>query len=206
MTKTPWNKNKSVGQKKPFTPRQIEMLREFLVNGNKTMELTLLNTGISTMLRASDLLKLRVGDVLDWKGNIKEEINIKQKKTSTSHVVALSESTQESLKKWIDESKKYEDDYLFTAKHSTSKKFNTKPMDRVTYANIIKRWCKLLHLDPGNYSTHSLRRTRAALMYKQGINIEIIRRSLGQKSISSTQEYLGIQQEEAMDINKQFMI
>ena len=206
MTKTPWNKNKSVGQKKGFTPRQIEMLREFLENKKAWMELALLNTGIATMLRASDLLKLRVEDVFDWKGNIKDEVNVKQKKTSNSHIVALGDDAKKALKKWIKESKKYEDDYIFTLKHSRGKKQRTNPMDRVSYSKIIKKWCEFLHLDPRDYSTHSLRRTRAVLLYKNGINIETIRILLGQKSIASTQNYLGIDREDAMNINKQFMI
>lgn len=206
MTKTPWNKNKSVGQKKGFTPRQIEMLREFLENKKAWMELALLNTGIDTMLRSSDLLKLKVEDVFDWKGNIKDEVNVKQKKTSNSHLVNLSEKAKQALKKWIKESNKYEDDYIFTMKYSRGKRLRSNPMDRVSYAKIIKKWCEFLHLDPRDYSTHSLRRTRAAIMYKNGINIETIRILLGQKSIASTQNYLGIDRADAMDINRKFMI
>jgi integrase len=206
MAKTPWNKNKSVGQKKGFTPRQIEILREFLENKEEWMELALLNTGIDTMLRASDLLKLRVEDVLDWKGNIKDEINIKQKKTSSSHIVALSDKSKQTLKKWIKESNKYEDDYIFTLKYSRWNKMRSKPMNRVSYANIVKKWCDFLHLDYRDYSTHSLRRTRAVLLYKKGINIETIRILLGQKNIASTQNYLGIDRADAMEINKQFLI
>ncbi len=43
-------------------------------------------------------------------------------------------------------------------------------------------------------------------MYKEGVGIEIIRRLLGQKSIESTKAYLGIEQQEAFEIGKQFLI
>jgi integrase len=205
MTKEPWNKNKSVGQKKAFTPRQLEMLREFLINKGKTMELALLNIGIDTMLRYSDVSKLKVEDVLDWKGNVKDEINLKQKKTKNSHLVLLSTPTKKSVKKWVTLSKKFEDDYLFSGKTKMGNQRREK-LSRTTYTRFIKEWAEYLHLDPKDYASHSLRRTRAAFMYKEGVGIEIIRILLGQKSIESTRAYLGIEQEEAFDIGKKFII
>lgn len=205
MTKTSWNKGKSVGQKKGFTPRQIEMIREFLINQNKTMELALFNLGIDTMLRYSDVSKLKVEDVIDWKGNIKDEINLKQKKTSQSHLVLLSDQTKKSVKNWINEANKFEEDYLFTGKKRNGKPRRDK-LSHTTYSKMVKEWAKYLHLDPKDYSTHSLRRTRASFMYKQGVGLPIIMRLLGQKSIESTKEYLGIEQEEAFEIGKMYMI
>lgn len=205
MTRTPWNKNKSVGQKKGFTPRQLEMIREFLINQNKIMELALLNIGVDTMLRYSDVSKLKVEDVLDWKGNVKDEINLKQKKTNHSHLVSLSENSKWALKRWIKDSKKFEDDYLFSGNTKTGNQRREK-LSRTTYTKYIKEWAQYLHLNPQDYASHSLRRTRAAFMYKQGVGLEIIRRLLGQKSIESTKAYLGIEQQEAFEVNKQFLI
>lgn len=205
MTKQSWNKGKSVGQKKGFTPRQIEMIREFLSNQNKTMELALFNLGIDTMLRYSDVSKLKVEDVLDWKGKIKDEINLKQKKTNQSHQVHLSDQTKKSLKKWLDESKKFEDDYIFTGTRKNGK-LRREKLSHTTYSKLVKQWAKYLHLDPKDYSSHSLRRTRASFMYKQGVGLPIIMRLLGQRSIESTKEYLGIEQEEAFEIGRQYMI
>jgi integrase len=142
---------------------------------------------------------------MDWKGNIKDEINLKQKKTSNSHLVMLSQQTKESLKAWIKKSKKFEDDFLFSGNTKFGKQRKEK-LSRTTYSRFIKEWAEYLHLDPRDYASHSLRRTRAAFMYKQGVGIEIIRRLLGQKSIESTRAYLGIEQEEAFEIGKKFMI
>ena len=89
MTKTPWNAGKSVGQKKPFTPRQIEMLKEFLTNSCKIKELALFSLGIDSMLRCSDLLKLTVQDVSDFKGKIKSTIQLRQQKTGNSHIFRI---------------------------------------------------------------------------------------------------------------------
>ena len=110
----PWNKNKSVGQKKPFTPRQIEMLKEFLGNAGKVKELALFCLGIDSMLRCSDLLKLKVEDISDYKGKIKTTIQLKQKKTRQGHQVRIGKSAIKALEDMIRKEKKFEDDFLFT--------------------------------------------------------------------------------------------
>jgi integrase len=200
MTKQPWNKNKSVGQKKPFTPRQIEMLKEFLGNAGKVKELALFSLGIDSMLRCSDLLKLKVEDVSDFKGKIKSTIQLRQKKTSQGHQVRIGKSTIKALENLIKKEKKFEDDYLFT-----TERYPRKAMGRVYYSGLIKEWCKYLHLDPRDYSTHSIRRTRASIVYKQTGNIEAVRQLLGQKSVTSTSAYLNLGQNEAFDIYEEFL-
>jgi len=203
--KTPWNRNKAVGQKKGFSIKQIEIIRELLKNKKKTMELVLLNIGIDTMLRYSDISQLKISDVLDNKGEIKKEIKLIQKKTGNFHLVLLSENTRETIKLWLQESKKNMQDYIFTGK-TKSQNFRKDKLSRITYAKIIKNWASYLQLNQEEYSTHTLRRSRAVHMHNQGVSIEIIRRLLGQKSIESTKAYLGIEQKEAQEINKKYMI
>lgn len=203
--KTPWNRNKAVGQKKGFSIKQIEIIRELLKNKKKTMELVLLNIGIDTMLRYSDISQLKISDVLDNKGEIKKEIKLIQKKTGNFHLVLLSENTRETIKLWLQESKKNMQDYIFTGK-TKSQNFRKDKLSRITYARFIKNWASYLQLNQEEYSTHTLRRSRAVHMHNQGVSIEIIRRLLGQKSIESTKAYLGIEQKEAQEINKKYMI
>ena len=205
MNKIAWNKNKSVGQKKPFTPKQLEILREILLNKEKWMELTLLNGAINTILRYSDVTNLLVQDVVDWQGKIKDEINLKQQKTKSSHIVFLSAKSKKALEKWLKVSKKLENNFLFSGNTKIGEQ-RTEKLSRTSYAKIIKKWAEYLHLDPEDYSSHSLRRTGSTFMYKQGVSIEIIRRLLGQKSIESTRSYLGIENQEAFEIRKKFLI
>ncbi|MDA9818080.1 tyrosine-type recombinase/integrase [Flavobacteriaceae bacterium] len=102
---TPWNKNKSIGQKKPFSPKQIRLLKDILKSKNAVRDLALLALAIDTMLRAGDLLNLLVEDVMSYNGDIKDEIIIKQQKTSQSHIVLISEETKAYLLDWINNSK-----------------------------------------------------------------------------------------------------
>jgi integrase len=202
---TPWNKNKSVGQKKAFTPRQIEVLRQHLVEEGKTMELALLNFGLDTMLRYGDTSKTKVEDVLDHNGSIRDVVNLKQQKTKNSHLVKLYDTSKESIKKWINESKKYEDDYLFTATFKGVSQRKEK-ISLTTYSRIIKNWSEYLGLDPKDYASHTLRRTRAVFLYKNNVDIETIRILLGQKSIESTKNYLGVELEDAHEVSKKFIM
>ena len=196
----PWNKNKSVGQKKPFSPKQVRLLKDILGSKQLTMQLALFSLGIDTMLRAGDLLKLYVSDVVDHKGDIKDEVKMKQQKTKESHVVMISEETKGYLKNWIDESKKYEDDYLFTSRKGD------RPFSVRWYRELVKSWVKLLGLDPRDYSTHSIRRTRASLIYRKTGNIEAVRQLLGQKSVASTSSYLNLGKQEALKIGREFVV
>ena len=203
MTKhfrTPWNKGRAVGQKKPFTPKQIRLLKDILSNNN-LRELSLLSLAIDTMLRASDLLNLLVEDISDHKGNIKSEFTLKQKKTKESHIVIISDETKKYLTEYIKSSNKYEDDYLFATRNKKDK-----PITVRWYSEIVKSWTRLLNLDHKLYSTHSLRRTRASYIFKKTNNIEIVKQLLGQKSVNSTSAYLNISKQEALDIGKEYLI
>lgn len=182
------------------------MLKEFLGNAGKTKELALFCFGIDSMLRASDLLKLTVEDVLDFKGRAKTAIQIKQKKTGQSHQVRIGKSATKAIEDLIRKERKFESDYLFVADDERLKSGLRKtPMTREHYSRLIKEWCKFLHLDPRDYSTHSIRRTRAAIVYKQTGNIEAVRQLLGQKSVTSTSAYLNLGQNEAFDIYEEFL-
>ena len=96
-----WNKDKIVGQKKPFTPDQIKLIKSILTADNNLRDLALFSVGIDTMLRGSDLLKLTVGDVTDDQNEIKPEFLIRQKKTKHGNLVMLSDYSQNILSQWI---------------------------------------------------------------------------------------------------------
>lgn len=191
MTKTAWNKNKAVGQKKPFTNEQIQFLQDHLTNQGKIRELALFSLQIDSMLRSSDILKLKVEDVLDFKGEIKKEINIKQKKTKHSHIVQISNKTAEVLVKFIEKEGKVEG-YLFTSKRAKSE---TGYLSYQRHWRLFKGWCIILGVDPADYATHTGRRTRASMVYAKTKDPKMVMELLGQKDISSVTNYLGSDKE-----------
>jgi integrase len=226
----PWNKGKAVGQMTPFTPDQADLVRATLANeferlANKVAQmsgkeasagellrrqalaalrdLALFNTGIDTMLRASDLLRLRVIDVCDHTGAIVEEIPIRQKKTKEPHVVQLLQPSREAIKAWIEIGNKTHDHFLFT---SLSNRNFGEPITRGQYGNLVKKWADYARLDPRRHSTHSMRRTKSAAVYAATNNLAACRELLGHKNIGSTAHYLGVDKRQALDIAKKIKV
>lgn len=148
MHKKPWNKNKKVGQKKPFTPRQINILKDTLKKDGANMELVLLSLGVDSMLNALSLLRLRVGDIIDFGGRVEHMILNK----------AISQETVDLLQNYIDDNRLFEQDFLFAGKTKNGKR-RKDHMSRGYYGLLVKKWAKMLGLDPKEYSSHSVAKT-----------------------------------------------
>ena len=199
----PWNKGKCQGQKKPFDPHQVRLIRDVLrVEGN-LRDLALFCVGIDTMLRASDLLKLKVSDIMDdHGGKIKTEFSVQQQKTSQGNVVALTPATQDILVKWIKEGGKLSWDYLFTG----VRKSKHVPISSRHYRGLVKKWAGMARLNPEDYSSHSLRRTKASLIFQATNNVEVVRQLLGHSSVASTSAYLNVSKRKALEIARRIEI
>lgn len=193
------NKGKVVGAKRPFTEAQIQGLRLALTTKGMVRDLALFETAISTMLRSGDLVRLKVSDVRDGFGQIRQSFTVRMEKTSKPVTVTLSETTREAIKALIACNGIDDHHYLFTA-HARTK---GEHIATITYRKLVKDWCRLIHLDPSQYSTHSLRRTRPSIMYRRTGNLRAIQLLLGHSDIGMTQRYLGIEEEDALDLARQ---
>ena len=109
----PWNKSRLIGQKQPFTPAQIRAISRFLEFEKRYQELTLFCLGIDSMLRGSDLLSLRLRDVMTARGHPKPELITLQRKTKQPVVAVLSPYTQSAVAIQRATRNLQTDDYLF---------------------------------------------------------------------------------------------
>ncbi|MFK7794841.1 MAG: tyrosine-type recombinase/integrase [Gammaproteobacteria bacterium] len=193
----PWNKGKVIGQKPPFKLREIWGIRIRLQMSKNLRELALFNLAIDSKLRGCDLVKLRVRDILNGDQIATRTIIMQQK---TKHVVQfeLTEQTRSSISRWLDHSKSLPHDYLFPSRISTSSHLSTRQ-----YARLVARWVKSIGLDPLTYGTHSLRRTKASLIYKRTKNLRAVQLLLGHTKLESTVRYLGIEVEDALEMAEQ---
>jgi len=156
---------------------------------------------IDSSLRGSDIVALNVSDILSG-SEIKEQVTLEQRKTHQRVSFGMRDYTRVALKEWIEESDKAYGDPLFT-----SLKGNVGDRLKVdTYQRLVKKWISLMHLDPALYGSHSLRRTRVAHIYRKTANLRAVQVLLGHKNIETTTRYLGIDEEQALDIAKQFEI
>ncbi len=197
-----WNKGVTVGQKTPLTRSQVWEIRKQLEIAEDWRDLCLFSVAVDTMLRASDLLTLKVGDLLDDNGEPKRQLSTRQQKTEKAVLVELSKYSGDCLKEWLKQYPKTRFDYVFTDLRGR----NGRPISRVQYSKLIKKWVKAIRLNPENYSTHSLRRTLPALIYEETKNIEAVRQLLGQSSVTATSHYLNVGAKESLDIARKFRI
>ncbi|CAI2333516.1 tyrosine-type recombinase/integrase [Vibrio parahaemolyticus] len=76
------------------------------------------------------------------------------------------------------------------------------PISYHYYTTLVNRWVTDIGLDKTQYGTHSLRRTKASLIYAKTKNLRAIQLLLGHAKLESTIEYLGFEIEDALRISE----
>ena len=191
-TRVPWNKGKLVGQKLPLKLREIWSVRIRLQLSNKTRDLALFNLAIDSKLRSCDLVKLRVMDVTHG-GVIQARAMVMQQKTNQPVQFEITEQTRESVGNLIEQEQLTSSDYLFKSQFRDSPHLSTRQ-----YARIVERWVTQIGLDPTSYGTHSMRRTKATIIYRRTQNLRAVQLLLGHSKLESTVRYLGIEVDDAL--------
>jgi integrase len=193
----PWNKGKLVGQKAPLKQREIWAIRIRLQLQQEARELALFNLAIDSKLRSCDLVRLRVRDICQV-GRVASRAIVMQRKTQRPVQFEITESTRESLSNWMCEAARGPDDYLFSSRLHDSPHLSTRQ-----YARIVHRWVKAIGLNPAAYGTHTMRRTKPALIYRRTKNLRVVQLLLGHSKLESTVRYLGIDVDDALEIAEQ---
>jgi integrase len=199
--KKPWNKGKIIGRKPPLTPEQVATIRTLLSQEGNPRDIAMFCLAIDSSLRGVDIVALNVSDVFEgWE--IKERVTIEQSKTRERVTFALRGHTRKALQTLIEvEDKAYGDPLFVSQKGNKGRRLAVGQ-----YRRLVKKWIELARLDPALYGSHSLRRTRVAHIYRKTANLRVAQVLLGHKSIENTARYLGIEEEQAMEIAEQFEI
>ncbi len=193
----PWNKGKLMGQKSPLTPQEIWAIRIRLHDRGKRRDLALFNLAIDSKLRASDLLKIRVSDVSSNGKSLSRAI-ITQQKTDRPVRFEITERTRISIDKWVAAAGLVSTDYLFPSRLRASPHLSLRQ-----YARLLESWIAGIGLDPTAYGTHSMRRTKATLIYRRTKNLRAVQLLLGHSKLDSTVRYLGVEIDDALEISEQ---
>ena len=195
--KVPWNKGKIVGQKAPLKLKDIWAIRIRLQLGHRTRELALFDLGLDSKLRACDLMRLRVRDICHG-DRVSPRAIVMQQKTSRPVQFEITPPTRDAVTAWIKEAKLANDNFLFPSRVHDSPHLGTRQ-----YARILNSWIEEIGLDPTAYGTHTIRRTRASLIYRRTKNIRAVQLLLGHSKLESTVRYLGIEVEDALELSEQ---
>lgn len=197
QTHEPWNKGKLIGQKPPLKPKDIWAIRFQLQNAHHTRDLALFNLAIDSKLRGCDLVSLRVRGVMHA-DQILPRAMIVQQKTQRPVQFELTEPTRAAVSAWIETANLKAESYLFPSRVATSPHISTRQ-----YARIVHQWITAIGLDSTVYGTHSMRRTKATLIYKRTKNLRAVQLLLGHTKLESTVRYLGIEVDDALEISEQ---
>lgn len=192
-----WNKDKLVGQKPPLKPKDIWAIRIHLQSAHAVRDLALFNLAIDSKLRGCDLVNLRVSDITHGSQVLSRAMVI-QSKTKRPVQFELTEPTRLAVTAWLEKSRLRGDQFLFPSRVSRSPHISTRQ-----YARIVHRWAALAGLDASAYGTHSMRRTKATLIYKRTKNLRAVQLLLGHSKLESTVRYLGIEVDDALEISEQ---
>jgi integrase len=121
-----------------------------------------------------------------------------QRKTQRPVQFELTEPTRVAIAAWIEKGKLRPEHSLFPSRLAQSPHLSTRQ-----YARIVHQWVAAIGLDSMIYGTHTMRRTKATLIYKRTKNLRAVQLLLGHAKLESTVRYLGIEVDDALEISEQ---
>jgi integrase len=158
IRRTPWNKGKVVGAKPPLRPSHVWSIRTKLHMEDRKRDLALFNLAIDSKLRGCDVVAVRVDDVAP-SGYAMDRATIRQRKTGRPVRFELTDQTRLAIDEYLRLTGRKSGQVLF-ARGNGPRGLTTRQ-----YARLVQEWVASIGLDPAKFGTHSLRRTKAVLIY-----------------------------------------
>jgi site-specific recombinase XerC len=128
---------------------------------------------------------------------VKERASITQSKTDRPVRFEITETTRQSLERWIATPEMRGAEFLWPSRFHDSPHISTRQ-----YARILRDWVTSIGLEPSAYGTHSMRRTKVAQIYKKTGNLRAVQLLLGHTKMDSTVRYLGVDLDDALTISE----
>jgi integrase len=122
---------------------------------------------------------------------------ILQQKTGRPVQFEVTDQARRSIAAWMEHKGLCGDDWLFPSRMKPGRHLSTRQ-----YARLVDKWVAMVGLDPVAYGTHSLRRTKVALLYKKTGNIRACQLLLGHTKLESTVRYLGVEVDDALELSE----
>jgi integrase len=190
----PWNKGKLPGAKPPLKPSHVWSIRTRLQLDRRTRDLALFNLAIDSKLRGCDVVAIRVEDVAP-NGYTLDRATVRQRKTGRPVRFEITEQTRQAIDHYLKLMGRGPGQFLFAGRRGETRSLTTRQ-----YARLVGEWIASIGLDPLKFGTHSLRRTKATLIYRRTGNLRAVQLLLGHQRVESTVRYLGIEIDDAIEI------
>ncbi len=171
--RVPWNKGKLTEAKPPLRPKSVWSIRTKLQVEGRARDRAMFNLAIDSKLRGCDVVAIRVEDVAAG-GYTADRATVRQKKNGRPVRFELSEQTREAIDDYLKAANKRSGEFLFTGRRGPETSMTTRQ-----YARLVSEWIGSIGLDPRLFGTHSLRRTKATLIYRRMGNLRAVQLLLG---------------------------
>ncbi|RWK44149.1 tyrosine-type recombinase/integrase [Mesorhizobium sp.] len=191
-----WNSGKKVGAKRALKPRQIWAIRFFLDREGRLRDRALFDLAIDSKLRGCDLVKIKIGSLVVGP-EIRTRAIVVQQKTGRPVQFELMADVRASLLAWLERRGGTIDDYAFPSRINHAAHMSTRQ-----YSRLVDEWVTAIGLRREDHGTHSLRRTKASIIYKATGNLRAVQILLGHTKIENTVRYLGVDIEDALALAK----
>jgi integrase len=195
--RVPWNKGRVTGKKPPLKLKEIWAIRIRLQPSAHARDLAMFNLAIDSKLRACDLTKLRVRDVCHGQ-RVALRAKVMHQNTQRPVQFGITEQTRDSAEAWIRTAGLSLPDFLFPSRIHRSPHLSTRQ-----HARLVHRWIASIGLDDTAYGTHTMRRTKASLIYRRTKNLRTVQLLLGHTKLENTVRYLGIEVDDALEMAEQ---
>jgi integrase len=183
LKRVPWNKAKLTGAKPPLGPKHVWSIRtKFQIEG-RARDLDMFNLAINSKLRGCDVVAIRVEDVAAG-GYTADRATVRQRKTARPIRFELSQQTRQAVDDYLKVTGKQPGEYLFSGRRGPDRNMTTRQ-----YARLVSDCIGSVRLDPRQFGTHSLRRTKATLIYRRTGNLRAVQLLPGPTKIESTVRY-----------------
>ena len=177
--KEPWNKGKLIGQKPPLQPKHVWAIRTRLQLAGKVGDLALFNLAIDSKLRGCDVVSLKVDDIAP-NGYAIDRATVRQKKTGRPVKFEITDQTRQAIDDYLKIKPKKLGEFLFSGRGGKNRSLTTRQ-----YSRLVSQWVKLIGLDPLMFGTHSLRRTKATLIYRKTGNLRAVQLCLATRRLKA---------------------
>jgi integrase len=175
--------------------KKIAQIKNLLRGQGRFRDLLLFTVGVNTALRISDLLLLQIGQFLDDRGHFKQRFWIQEQKRNKRHEVTINQSIREALEEYLEAYPGVAENSGHFVFFNTKTNGYSEPIKRGQAWKFIASICHEVGL-PGNFGTHSLRKTWGYHARMQGVDLALIMHKLNHESIAYTKRYLGITDDE----------
>lgn len=141
-------------------------------------------------------VKIRIGDLVSG-GTVRNRATVIQQKTGRPVQFEIMTETRNSLTAWLARRGGTIRDFVFPSRVDYLDHLSTRQ-----YARLVDEWVSTIGLDKREYGTHSLRRTKASLIYKATGNLRAVQVLLGHTNIENTVRYLGVDVDDALALSE----